>query len=356
MPKTNLKMIYVFCSILLVSVIVYSFYSAGEVPKNNPLVQHSIQVIKPTHSELLSQNESQKDESITELAEEVSDNEDTELTPEEKLNSLLSALTDKIQTDGEEFNNYIHTASDGNIQERFELVQALLENPELVDSVLNDFLSDPSSHVGVELSAVLSEVGTPEIQNAALNLGLDPHSGDAESRAMALLLVSDIDEITPAARDRLLDSYAVETDTELLQFSLMALKPAVSSQEDLTRVHTTLTETMSHDNADVRRHAAYQQAEWATSNEDLSLLRSMALEESDDNARYRAIGSIAESDFKSAENRNVLTSVVNNESEWSIVREQALTSLKKYPLSDNEVAELSALSERIEAQKKSELQ
>ena len=346
-----------FCLFIILTIVYFIYFYASKAGKL-PDTKLNNQLSKISHQSATSapdQTKQQKLEPEKEIANTETvdvELEDNELSPEEKLNSLLGALNDKIKLYDEEFNFDLHSADAENAQERFELVNQLLENPELIDGVLNQFLDNPSSYLGLELSAVLADVGTPEIQQAALNLGLDPHSGDAESRGMALLLVSDIDEITPDTRDRLLDSYAAETDTDLLQFSLMALKPAVSTQEDLARVQSTLTEVIQHDNSDVRRHALYQQGEWATSNEELSLIRDLALSEKDDNARFRAIDSIAQSQFQSDENRAVLNNVINNENEFSIVRRNALNALKKYPLSSSEAAELNALSDRIAEQVK----
>ena len=134
----------------------------------------------------------------------------------------------------------------------------------------------------------------------------------------------------------------------MLQQTLMSLKPAPSTREDYSRVQETLLKTIGNEDAHVRRHAAYQVGEWATSNEDLAPLRDMVMYEEDINARARAIGSIAASSFRSEENKAALEYVVNNTGEWVVMREHALESLQlNYALSDNELLIYEALAEQL---------
>lgn len=104
------------------------------------------------------------------------------------------------------------------------MLNAIEADPSLVSSLLDTFLENPDSLLSGEISAVISQTGLPEVQSAVLDMGLDQsQSYNHEDRAAALLVIANMDSIEGETRDRLLDSYSQELNSEILQFSLIAL-------------------------------------------------------------------------------------------------------------------------------------
>lgn len=186
------------------------------------------------------------------------------------------------------------------------------------------------------------------MQSAALNIGLDQGQYSSEERAAALFVVGNMDSIDGETRDRLLESYSYEQDSEILQFSLIALKPAVSTADDYARVNETLASLVVNDDENVRRHSVYQMAEWATSNDDLIEVRAVALNDPNVNTRARAIMSIADSSIQSSENKAILVGVVNGAVEPVAVRQAALDSLNTYPLTSAEMTAYQIYAQAID--------
>lgn len=273
-----------------------------------------------------------------------------EPTPKERLSRLMGDLQKRIEENGGPLHSPIVGPNAEYSEFRRDLLEAVEANPALVEDLLDAFSEDPNSLLGRELSAVLAETGLPEVQSAALDIALNSDEYDEGDRGSALFVLSEMDSIGGETRDRLLDSYAEEESSELLQFSLMALKPAPSTAEDYAHVHETLLETMDTDDEHVRRHAAYQMAEWATSNDDLAPVRAMALEDPDVNARARAIVSLGSSSIKSDENRAVLDAVAYDAREPIVVRLAALEALLAYPLSSAELSAYQTLIAQLKAE------
>ncbi|CAH9065148.1 hypothetical protein PSECIP111854_03616 [Pseudoalteromonas sp. CIP111854] len=251
----------------------------------------------------------------------------------ERLSSSLAQLKDDIAANPSTLNHAIVGPSNAYRHLRTKIQIALQENPDLISTVIEEFLVSPNSLLGREMSAVLSATEHPLAQQAALDLALDI-SNNEDSRTAGMMLVANMTKVDGETRDRLLahiDSNS-EYSADMQQFSLMALKPAPSSAEDYARVQSTLSNVVKSPNHDVRRHGVYQVALWATNDQDMDIVRQVALLDNDVNTRARAIMSIAESSFKSQKNRSVLWQVVNNQNEPKAVRSHALSALGSYSL------------------------
>jgi len=317
----------------------------------NPIVQSkTIKLEKPEPViDVMAKVESDSTDVDDELLNQFLEELDTEPTPDEKMANSLDSLRKNIASDNVNLQDRhpVQGPNDNYSALRIQLSTALQDKPELLQDLIDIFVEDPDSLLGREISAVLAETGAEEVQTAALDIALNDTNYDHGQRTAALFTVAEMDSISGDTRDRLVNNLSVESDTELLQFSLIALRPAPGTQEDSTRVHTALASTIQNDDEHVRRHAAYQMAEWATSDNDLAPLRVMALEEPDVNARARAIMSIGESSFRSPENKAVLWAVVNNNSEPGPVRQAAWKSLRDYPLTQSELSTFNNTGEQI---------
>lgn len=304
-------------------------------------ITNSIFLQKKTPELALVETNTSKINLIENAPDENSDEPLDELTESEKLNNLLGELAEKI---AEAAKPLYHPAIGVERDEEFfvyraAMLNAIEEDPTLVYNLLDIFSQDPNSHMGRQVGAVLSETDLPEVQRVALDVAFDQNQYDHAQRSSALFLIADMDQIDGTTRDRLVESYSTEQDPELLQYSVIALKPSPGTAEDYTRVNEALSKLSVNDDADLRRHSAYQIAEWATNNEDLAQVRSIALNDSDINARARAIMSIAESPIKSAENREILKSAIYSTNDQAAVRKEALLGLNTYELSSEEVYE-----------------
>ena len=271
-----------------------------------------------------------------------------EQSAEEHLLELLGTLESRIANDGGELFHPTVGPNREYYSYRRQILQALNQDPSLLEPLLDMFEQDPNSLMGREIAAVLAENGSPEAQDLAIEIATNPYEYDHAQRASALLVVAEMEGITASTRDSLLSNIQGETDSELTQFSLMALKTAPSTNADYQRVHQVLGDTMKSDDEHIRRHAAHQTAVWATSDEDLAPLRTMARDDVDVNVRARAIGSIIDSGYKSQQNKTVLMAVANDRSELAPIRQLAWKALQQYQLSVNEQANYAILGEQIQ--------
>ena len=270
-----------------------------------------------------------------------------ELTGEQILEKTLNTLKDKIAASDLETQHPMFGTNDDYFGDRAQLLRAIKDNPLLLDTLLEVFAEDPHSLLGAELAAVISRTGSPKAQALALEISSNGSDFTVDERGAALLMVADMESITPVMRDGLLVNIQQETDTDVTEYLLIALTNAPSTVEEYANVQSVLNETLNRDDANVRRHAINQIGEWATSDADLAPLRTLAIEEADINARARAIMSLGISDYKSAETKAVLYAVVQND-ESVMLRFKAWEALKGFQLSDAESADYAALGERLE--------
>ncbi|MBQ4810329.1 hypothetical protein J8M20_03235 [Pseudoalteromonas luteoviolacea] len=273
---------------------------------------------------------------------------DQSITTNEKLRDTLEKLNTSIAQNPEPLKHAIMGPSNKHIAARMQLLNLLDQDPELISELIDAFIENPNSLLGRELSAVLSESGHELAQEAALDMALDL-SNDEQARTAGLLLIAQMEEVTGDTRDRVLAHIDSGSDlsSDLQQFALMALKPAPSSQEDYQRVQSTLSKVVKAEDQNVRRHGVYQMAQWATNNEDLQDVRTLALTDPDVNTRARAVMSLGDSPFKSQENRSVLWQVADDENEPPPIRLYALKSLSKYALNDSEINKLRIMNNDI---------
>ncbi|WP_046006545.1 hypothetical protein [Pseudoalteromonas rubra] len=262
-------------------------------------------------------------------------------SPEDQLIHSLASLQEKIAASTAPLQHAILGPNQAYSELRIDMLMALEQDPSLIIHIVDAFVQAPDSLLGRELSAVLSKTGDPLAQHAAIDLATEL-SNSEDDRAAGLFLLANMDSITGQTRDRLLEHIdsEQESSSDMKQFTIMALKPAPGTREDYERVQQTLSRVVVSTDQNVRRHGAYQIAQWATSDTDLTPVRHMAMHEEDVNARARAIMSIAESTFKSEDNRAVLWHTINNQNEHTAVKKHALKALSTYSLSHQELAHL----------------
>lgn len=330
-------------SILVVLVVWASLFIFNE-PKSEKTITISPIPKEKKSSETLIKKTNKKIINVVKSATE------EELTTQESLLNILNELRHEAAKSDKKL---LHPAAGVSLDDEFFEYRALMaeaieEDPSLVYALIDAFSLDPNSHFGRQLSAVLSETGLPEVQSAILDIGLGQYHYSDEARSAALFLIADMDEIDGATRDRLVESYSLEQDPELLQYSLIALKTVPSTAEDFTRVNKALTQLTFQEDEHVRRHSVYQLAEWATNNEDLSQVRTLALNDADINTRARAIMSIAKSPIKSDDNKALLTKAIYSNQDSALVRQKALKGLSTYELTSDELYEYDNLSKELD--------
>ncbi|MCF2860287.1 hypothetical protein L1286_22655 [Pseudoalteromonas sp. SMS1] len=329
-----------------------SFSLETDIPAQNEETSTDVNLSQPSGRLALAQLPELDDQKTVVQRAEHSQTERLEPVPtmaKEIVETVLAELKYKLKTSEESLRHPIMGPSNTNHELRTQLLLAIEQDPSLVDELMIEFFNEPNSLLGRELSLVLSQSALPKAQHAALDLAFDLSQTD-EDRAAGLILVSNMAQIDGNTRDRILAHIESrsEVTSDMQQFSLMALRPSPSSEEDYRRVHEILNESMQTEDSDVRRHSVYQLAQWANKDSDLTPVRQSALHDPDINTRARAIMSIADSSIQSDKNRHVLWQVSNNIDEPSELRMYALKSLSSYTLSNNELSNLSALMRQIE--------
>ncbi|KZN54540.1 hypothetical protein N474_02115 [Pseudoalteromonas luteoviolacea CPMOR-2] len=327
-----------------------SFFSGEDLTDINNKIPNDIELPKTVTDQTFELNNGVDDQKR--IIQSTAKNElpNKPVTANDIFEEVLVELKSKLRSSNEPLRHPIMGPNKANESLRTQLLLAMEQEPDLVDDLLVEFLNAPNSLLGRELSSVLSQSAQPKVQQAALDLAFDFSLLD-EERAAGLIMVSNMKQIDGRTRDRILEHIdsRSELTSDMQQFSLMALKPAPSSEEDYTRVHATLSRTMLTEDGDVRRHSVYQMAQWATKDSDLVPVREIALNDPDINTRARAIMSIADSKMKSKNNRQVLWLVANNSGEPPALRTYALKSLSSYTLSSDELANLKVLKSKIAA-------
>ena len=219
-------------------------------------------------------------------------------------------------------------------------VSRLRDNPQLLQAAVNEFLENTDPTRARNLAALLGEVNTPLVLNAATQLS---QSTDTNSQLNGLELLARLQPTNTHARNHAIDMLATQTDANILVATLNVFATpaqAVSpEQRQLLLDHAQLLST--HNNANVRALSIDTMSKWSRGKSDLAA--SNGLQDADGAVRAKSAASLVGVENASAESRQRLLNVAANKQELKTTRQLALYALSTMPLTPEERQRYEAL-------------
>lgn len=219
-------------------------------------------------------------------------------------------------------------------------VSRLRDDQNLLQAAVNEFLENSDPTRARNLAALLGEVNTPLVLNAATQLA---QSSDTHSQLNGLELLARLQPTNTHARNHALDMLATQTDPDLLVATLNVFATpaqAVSAdQRQLLLDHALLLST--HNDANVRALSIDTMSKWSKGGSGVAA--TIGLQDADSAVRAKSAASLVGVENASAESRESLLSVAANKQELKTTRQLALYALSTMPLTPEERQRYEAL-------------
>ncbi len=219
-------------------------------------------------------------------------------------------------------------------------VGRLRNNPQLLQAAVNEYLENTDPTRSRNLAALLAEVNSPLVLNAATQLTQSP---DTTTQLIGLELIARLQPTNTHARNHAIDMLATQTDPTLLVATLNVFATpaqAVSGeQRQLILDHARLLTT--HSDANVRALGIDTISRWSKGNSGGAA--TIGLNDPDSAVRAKSAASLIGVKNPSAESRQNLLLVAANKQEVKTTRQLALYALSKMPLTETERQRYEAL-------------
>ena len=218
----------------------------------------------------------------------------------------------------------------GSLQQR--LYKKLDSDPMATRQILDTFIRSPDSDMGQMLSAVLGLFKDAEIESTAMQLA--SNGTDAEQRIAGLSLLQRLDIDNQASRQVVLNIIESETDTNVLNAALYALKPSIVSAQESQQVLNVLNRHLSSSDPETRRRSVIAYASWATNANATQPIVNALYDDSVD-VRAGAAFALGRSKHRSSNIRDALIGKIDDSNEDWTVRDQAWQAVQAFELDDN---------------------
>lgn len=219
-------------------------------------------------------------------------------------------------------------------------VSRLRSNPALLQSALTEYLEDSDIVRARNLAAVLAEVNTPNVLDAAIQLS---HATETSSQLAGLELLARLQPFNTHARDNAIDLLATQSDPSLLLATLNVFATpaqAVSAeQRQLLLDHARVLST--HSDANVRALGISTISKW--SKDSGNLAATIGLNDPDGAVRAKSAASLINARNPSPESMQGLFTIAANKGEQKTTRQLAMLALSKMALTENDKLRYEAL-------------
>ena len=204
-------------------------------------------------------------------------------------------------------------------------------DPMATRQVLDAFIRSPDSEMGQMLSSVLGLFKDAEIESAAMQLAGSGINADQRIAGLSLLRRLDIDN--QASRQVVVKIIDTETDPEVVNAALYALKPTVASKQEAQKVLHALQRHLSSDDPETRRRSVIAYADWATGASNTQAIVNALYDDSVD-VRAGAAFALSRSKHRSESIRDALIAKISDGNEDWTVRDQAWQAVQSFELDD----------------------
>lgn len=223
-------------------------------------------------------------------------------------------------------------------------INRLRNNPQLLEIAVNEYLENTDSTRARNLAALLGEVNTPMVLDAATRL---TQSTNTASQLNGLELLARLQPENTHARNHAIDLLATQSDPDLLVATLNVFATpaqAVSAeQRQLLVDHAQLLTT--HSDANVRALGIDTISKW--SRNDSGLAATIGLQDSNSAVRAKSAASLIGAKSPSAASMQGLLAVAADKQEIKTTRQLALYALSKMPLSASDRQRYEALEVEV---------
>ena len=223
-------------------------------------------------------------------------------------------------------------------------VSRLRSDPLLLQSALTEYLENTDSTRARNLAAILGEVNSPQVLDAATQLS---QSTDTTAQLNGLELLARLQPNNTHARDNSIDLLATQSDPALLVATLNVFATPAQTvspqQRQLILDHAQLLTT--HDDANVRALSISTISRWGKGNSDIAA--TIGLNDTDGAVRANSAASLIGVRNPSGDAREGLLFIAANEDEPKTTRQLALYALSTMPLTESEKQRYEALEVEV---------
>ena len=207
-----------------------------------------------------------------------------------------------------------------------ELRRRMIEDPDSLAALLDEFRSSPDHHLAVLLGSFRS----PEIETVATAMTA-PHEAK-ESRLLALEVLDHLDHLSPAHHTQLLENMRSELDPEVLGAAIYALPHGVVKPGLRSETQSLLHSAAEHADAQIRARATLVMGMGLVGDEDVDVLLGRML---DPAVEVRSTSIAAVRNYRGEKCDAIVASLrdrMNDKTENFDVRKQAWKMLSMFPM------------------------
>lgn len=226
----------------------------------------------------------------------------------------------------------LHTLSDGDFN---NLVSDLALDPGLLPKLLDEYRANTDLARAKRMAQVLKSRKDPRITALGQEM---VYSGDPQSQQAGFALLAGQQGHDSQALETVVEMIEVEANPEVLRSAMGALSvPGKTQTEQKDRVIKQFVSRSEHDDPMVRRLSLSLMSRWE-GDQDMNDHYIAGLTDTDERVRTGALFSLKASNHQSDLAKQALIDVVNDTSAGRLLRLNAVSALKSYNLSQDELS------------------
>ena len=252
----------------------------------------------------------------------------TPVVPDEPINTTPVTIV----SDTDVTTVAVGTLSDGDFN---NLVADLALDPTLLPKLLDEYRANTDPDRARRMAQVLKSRQDPRITALGQEM---VYSGDPQSQQAGFALLAGQQGNDPQALETVVEMIEIEANPEVLRSAMGALSvPGKTQDEQQERVLDQFSTKSQHDDPMVRRLSLSLMSRWE-GDRDMNDHYIAGLADADERVRTGALFSLKASDYRSEAAKQALIDVAQDTSAGRLLRLNAVSALKRYDLSEQELA------------------
>lgn len=228
----------------------------------------------------------------------------------------------------------LNTLSDGDFN---NLVADLEQDPTLLPKLLEEYRSNTDPARARRMAQILKSRQDTRITALGQEM---VYSGDAQSQHAGFALLAGQQGSDPAALETVVEMIEIEADPTVLRSAMGALSiPGETQGQQQERVLDQFSSKADHDDPMVRRLSLSLMSRWE-GDRDMNEYYISGLSDADERVRTGALFSLKASNYQSDAAKQALVGVAQDGSAGRLLRLNAISLLKRYDVSEQELADL----------------
>ncbi len=227
---------------------------------------------------------------------------------------------------------------------RFQLTNLALDNPPILDELLQRYQQENDPAMQEFLSTVLSDLRTPEV----LALASDMAQGQStEKQKSGFTLLSSLAMPLPEIRQLVMNTLQNSQDAELQSHAVSALTLDVVAPAERQGIEKQLDVLFSSDHPQLRAQSIIKIAEWQQGEHVINHINTALADESA-LVKLAAMTAISDNKLNDASIKALLLTLAEDKNEPDIIKAKAVNTLQRYSLNESEYETFIKLQAELE--------